>query len=842
MLAATQPMFLAWGPERIVLYNDSYGVLCGAKHPAGQGMRFADLWSDIIDDVGPIMDRTYAGESIHMDDICFLMQDRNGYAEETHFSFSYLPVRDADGTVQGMFCTCAETSGKVINERRLAFQLRLGDALRGLSDPQAIKRLAAQMLVDELQVGQVGFCEVDGHLRILGNVAVGDGSMPDYSGRRDMFSYGRDTLMHELATGHELVVADTATDPRTRTTWLTGVLRESALRAFAIMPSTKAGGLQGFLYLVHPEPRRWTPQDIETAQDVASRAWTAIERAVIEMALRTTRERLDATLKAAEIAAWDYDIRRDVIQADAHLARFFGLAHESLLKDAPLEAFIAGCHPDDQEAVRKSFALAFADSDEWRSEHRIAQSAGGWRWVISRGQIERDAEGRPLFMHGVLVDISDRKHAEEALQEADRRKDEFLATLAHELRNPLAPIRSAARISSDPQATPEQLRWSHDVIERQVRHMSMLLDDLLDVSRITRSTLDIRREKVLLSSVVEDALETARPVIDARGHWLDLDLGPAPLQLTADPLRIAQAISNLLTNAAKYTDPGGRLALHAALDGDTLVLRVRDNGIGIAAASLSRIFDMFSQVESAIDRSEGGLGIGLSLVRGLIGLHGGTVEAHSQGLGHGSEFVVRLPGASLANADPAPAAGVPAAMGRPAPRTGAAPVPGLRNHRPDGAASSLPPQAIPPQESTVQNSQTPQSDDGPDAAPQGRRIVVADDNQDGAETLAALLELDGHEVRLAHDGPSAVDAVVDFAPDVAFLDIGMPGLNGYEVAQRLRAARVTVRGSTRPTLLVALTGWGGESDKQRAAQAGFDRHLTKPVDPDSIAELLAGIG
>jgi PAS domain S-box-containing protein len=832
MLSAPQPMFIAWGPERIVLYNDSYGALCGAKHPAGQGTRFADLWSDIIDDVGPIMDRTFAGESIHMEDICFLMHDRNGYAEETHFSFSYIPVRDAGGAIQGMFCTCAETSGKVITERRLAFQLRLGDALRGLSDPQAIKRLAAQMLVEELRVGQAGFCEVDGLRRITANVAAGDGSMPDYSGRRDLFSHGRDTLMQELAAGRELVVADTATDPRTRTTWLTGVLRESALRSFAMVPSTKAGGLQGFLYLVHPEPRRWTPQDIETAQDVAGRAWAAIERATIEMALRNTRERLDATLKAAEIAAWDYDIRRDVIQADAHLARFFGLAHENLLKDAPLEAFIAGCHPDDQDAVRKSFALAFAESDEWRSEHRIAPSSGGWRWVISRGQIERDPEGRPIFMHGVLVDISDRKHAEEALQEADRRKDEFLATLAHELRNPLAPIRSAARISGDPHATPEQLRWSHDVIERQVRHMSMLLDDLLDVSRITRSTLDIRREQVLLSSVVEDALETARPVIDARGHRLHLDLGPEPLRLLADPLRIAQAVSNLLTNAAKYTDPGGQLSLLAALEGDMLVLRVRDNGIGIAAASLPRIFDMFSQVESAIDRSEGGLGIGLSLVRGLIGLHGGTVEARSPGLGQGSEFVVRLPGASRAAGS-----ATPSATERPPRRTDAPPVPRLRNHLPDDA-----PSAPHSQEPAVQNSQPSPSGAPQDTPPQGRRIVVADDNQDGAETLAALLELDGHEVRLAHDGPSAVDAVLDFAPDVAFLDIGMPGLNGYEVAQRLRAAQVTVRGGARPTLLVALTGWGGESDKQRATKAGFDRHLTKPVDPDAIAELLAGIG
>ncbi|MES2186106.1 MAG: ATP-binding protein [Pseudomonadota bacterium] len=518
---------------------------------------------------------------------------------------------------------------------------------------------------------------------------------------------------------------------------------------------------------------------------VAGVVCTGLETTETESALRRTRARLAATLEAADIATWDYDVERDLLLPDDNLSSLFGtLAGEAAL-GAPLEAFILGCHPDDRDRVRQSLQEALATDDGWQSEHRIVQQDGAQRWIIARGRIERNAAGRPQRMPGVLVDITDRKRAEEALQDADRRKDEFLATLAHELRNPLAPIRSAARISSDPSATLQQLRWSHEVIERQVRTMALLLDDLLDVSRITRGILEVRKEPIQAAAIVEAALETARPVIDARRHRLDVQVEPLPVYIVADPLRVAQALSNLLTNAAKYTDPGGRITLSALLEDGTLVLRVRDTGIGVAPTSLQRIFAMFSQVESALDRSEGGLGIGLALVKGIVELHGGSVQAHSAGLGLGSEFVLRIPGASQAG----PAAAPPA----PAPQQ-AAP-----------AATAL-------------------------------RVALADDNVDGAETLAALLELDGYEVRIAHDGLAALDLVHDFAPHAVFLDIGMPGLNGYEVARQLRQDS----GGAAP-VLVALTGWGGAEDKKRALAAGFDHHLTKPVDPDAISAILAAI-
>jgi PAS domain S-box-containing protein len=374
-------------------------------------------------------------------------------------------------------------------------------------------------------------------------------------------------------------------------------------------------------------------------------------------------------------------------------------------------------------------------------------------------------------------EIAKREKAEAALRETDRRKDEFLATLAHELRNPLAPIRQAALISKAEGATDSQKRWSHDVISRQVHHMALLLDDLLDISRITRGTLGLRPEMTSVSAVVEAALETARPAIDAKRHTLEVVLPEEPVRLAADPLRLAQVLSNLLTNAAKYTDPEGRIRLRAFRENDTLVISVADNGVGIEPESLKDVFVMFSQVKSGHDRSEGGLGIGLALAKGLVELHGGTIEARSEG--KGSEFIVRLPIHTL---ELSPRKGTAAA-------------------RASGATS--------------------------------RRILVADDNRDAAESLAMLLQLEGHEVTIVHDGREALAAFDVLRPEVAFLDIGMPELNGYEVARIVRQRPIG-----RAVTLIALTGWGQDADKTQALAAGFNHHFTKPVEPDRLIEVL----
>jgi signal transduction histidine kinase/DNA-binding response OmpR family regulator len=373
------------------------------------------------------------------------------------------------------------------------------------------------------------------------------------------------------------------------------------------------------------------------------------------------------------------------------------------------------------------------------------------------------------------------------IQESDRHKNEFLAMLAHELRNPLAPIRNAVevlRVSNDGGTQ----HWARGVIDRQVRQMVRLVDDLLDISRITRGKITLQTEVVDVASVVAGAVETSRPLIDARRQHFSVDLPPEPVRTRADPSRLAQVISNLLNNSAKYTPEDGHIWLTVCPIGDEVVFRVRDDGMGIPVEMLSRVFDLFTQVDRSLDRSEGGLGIGLTLVRRLVELHGGSVSAHSEGPTKGSEFVVRLP---LVTDGPPPAAG----------------------DRPDWAVEG-----------------------GNGDPPVRIRTLVVDDNFDAAESLAALLRVNGHEVRTAPDGISALEVAEGFRPDVVLLDIGLPRLDGYEVARRLR-----LRPGAEGVRLVSLTGYGQSEDRLRSREAGFDHHLVKPVSLAVLQALFAAL-
>ena len=377
----------------------------------------------------------------------------------------------------------------------------------------------------------------------------------------------------------------------------------------------------------------------------------------------------------------------------------------------------------------------------------------------------------------VITDIHERKRMEQALREADRRKDQFIATLAHELRNPLAPIRSAVEILARPDAAEHDRAWSRGVIERQVAQMSRLVDDLLDMARISSGKLSLRRERVTIAAVTAAALETSRPAIDAAGHRLVTRMSAADAVLDADPTRVAQVLSNLLNNAAKYTAPGGVIELHADQVGGEAVIAVLDNGMGFPPELAHQLFEPFAQWAPAA-QSAAGLGIGLSLVRGIVDLHGGTISAASEGPGKGSRFEVRLPLAAAAE--------------RAAP----------------GALAAEP------------------------VAPRGMRVMIADDNRDAADSLCRVLALYGYQARAAYDGASAIEMSESFRPHVAVLDIGMPVRNGYDVARHLRARR------GRDLRLIALTGWGGDGDVQRARDAGFDAHVTKPVDPGRLNEMI----
>jgi CheY-like chemotaxis protein len=370
----------------------------------------------------------------------------------------------------------------------------------------------------------------------------------------------------------------------------------------------------------------------------------------------------------------------------------------------------------------------------------------------------------------------------QALQEVDRRKNIFLATLAHELRNPLAPIRTAAKLLESPHLSQSDLQRTRAIVARQVTHMTSLLDDLLDMSRFTSGDISLRKSNVLLQQVLDAAIETAQPVVIAKNHRLEIDVPAAPIVLHADPVRLSQVISNLLTNAAKYTDPEGQITLGCRLEADSIDIFVRDTGIGIAPEMRGKVFEMFVQVDDAKDRAQGGLGIGLALVKTLVELHGGEVEVHSNGQERGCQFTIKLPRSIVIESHP----GVMAPAG-------------VAAHR------------------------------GPT-----RRVLIADDNQDAAETLALLLRIVRHDVHVACDGPAALELAQRIRPDVAVLDIGMPGLTGYKVAERIRG-----ESWGQGMLLIAVTGWGQQSDKEKALKAGFDHHLTKPVDPSELELLIA---
>ncbi len=453
-----------------------------------------------------------------------------------------------------------------------------------------------------------------------------------------------------------------------------------------------------------------------------------------------------------------------------------GYSREELLKMGPLDLD----HPDDREADRERVVKFVAGIDvAYRAEKRYVRKDGSIRWVRVAANLLRDANPNSIHSAAIVEDITERKLAEQALQDADRRKDEFIATLAHELRNPLAPMQTAVELLRDPD--PAHAKWCLGVIARQLKHLTQLVADLLDISRITSNKLEVLKAPIRLVDVLQVAVESTNPLLERCDQQLIMTLPPEPLYLEGDLVRLAQVFSNLLSNAAKFTEGRGIVRLTAETTGADIQVTVADMGIGMSEAERARAFDKFFQGSRRPPRSFGGLGIGLSLVRQLVELHGGTIEARSPGPDRGSEFVVRLP----ARAD----AVVPA-------RTMTA--------VPVAAASAT------------------------------RRVLIIDDNRDGARAIARLLRTMGHEVATAFEGRVAVERAKDFDPDVILLDLGMPDVDGFQVCQRLRANSWSRQ---RPRI-VALTGWGREADLARTRRAGFDAHLVKPIDGETLEELL----
>jgi PAS domain S-box-containing protein len=495
--------------------------------------------------------------------------------------------------------------------------------------------------------------------------------------------------------------------------------------------------------------------------------------------LLAASDRLRATLDAAAIGTYTWDVQTGVAEHDRGVQTIFGFEGD---EQPAIEAFRERVHPDDRLIWQDALSASLSDGSDFETRYRLLLPNGEIRWVLDKGRMSYDQAGSPALLTGAIVDLTSEHEAREAAENASRAKDEFLAMLGHELRNPLSPIMTSLELMR--QRAPDSLTREREVVERQVQHMVRLVDDLLEVSRIARGRIELRRRRIELGDVIAAAIEIASPLLEERRHHLERDVPPSGLVVDGDPARLTQVLANILSNAAKYTDPGGRVRISAARSGGQATVRVSDSGAGIAPELLPVVFDLFVQGGRTIDRSQGGMGLGLAIVKSLVVLHGGSVSATSRGVGQGSEFVVTLP---LVAAD--------------------APV--VR------AAGTIPPPVAP--------------------ATQPRSVLVVDDNRDAAELIAEALTAAGHEVRTAFDGPAALAISEEFDPDVVFLDIGLPVMDGYEVARRIRAH------DGKRTTLVAITGYGQEADRKRALAAGFDRHLVKPV-PIAVTLAIASSG
>ncbi|MGH8252393.1 MAG: ATP-binding protein, partial [Steroidobacteraceae bacterium] len=476
--------------------------------------------------------------------------------------------------------------------------------------------------------------------------------------------------------------------------------------------------------------------------------------------------------------------------ANAATLRLIG--RSSLNKRAPDSEIIS--IPAELAVISGNDKLVIKTGQVVEAEETYTGADGVQRTYLSTKSPMRDRSGAIIGVIGVSRDISERLVARErlhraletaesasaALREADLRKDEFLAMLAHELRGPLAPLRNMVEILKRKASDPHVIASAVGMMERQLGQLVRLVDDLIDVSRITRGQIELRKETVDLSSIILQSVEACRPLAEAANHQLGVTMSPQPIRLHGDPVRLTQVFSNILNNACKYTPPGGKIWLTSEARDGQIVVTVKDSGIGIAPDQLNVIFDLFAQIDRTLERTQSGLGIGLTLVKRLAQMHGGTVDALSKGLGTGTEIVVRLPTIN-----------------------------------------------------EVRESQAAARTDTQQAGPR-RRFLVVDDNEDSAASLAMLLTIDGHEVRTAHDGAAAVEAVESFQPDVVLLDIGLPRLNGYEACQRIRG-----RPSGPDIVIIALTGWGQDEDRRKSKEAGFDHHMIKPVDYDALKKWLA---
>jgi signal transduction histidine kinase/ActR/RegA family two-component response regulator len=815
-----------------VLYLDENPAAVRSRGGSIKGRRLSDLgryeqdWRDIFGSVARTGQsrrvRKYSAPDHRWYDF-FVFKPEGADADE--FAVMYRDVTAAKRTEESLRQ----------REGRHAFLVRLADAMRETGDAAEIQAVACRLLGEQLGASRVFYAEIldDGATALVRRDYVN--GLPSIAGRHGVTLYG-EGMIDPLKRGEHIVLDDAEHDRR---------LSPPARAAFQALgvASCMAAGLRrngrwvAALSVQNASQRAWTLAESELLEETAERTWEAVERARAERELEEQLRDSNLLRELAVRMVGEEDAQKlyeEVLRTAITLMQADGGTVQILDEKTPALVLIAS-HGMSEEMIRffaridasssTSCGRALAselrvcidydvpESEDPDGSMRMHRAAGylsaqstplvarsgrtigmiSTHWREHRRPSEHELRFVDLLARQA-ADLIEHRRSEEALRntaaalsaaneqlaEADRRKDEFLGTLAHELRNPLAPIRHAMTIARSSKASREQVARSLDVVDGQVEHMALLLDDLLDIARVTQGKLVLRREAVEASTLVRSALESAGPLIEERRHQVIVDVAPQGIALDVDPMRITQVLSNLLTNAAKYTDPGGTITVSATIERRRAVLRVRDNGMGISRSAMPHLFQMFSQVETAVPRSGGGIGIGLALCKSLVEMHGGSINVSSEGIGHGTTFVIRLPLARSAQ----PSAG-----------------------------------------------NEPDEDD--EAVPASRRVLVVDDNKEAVELLETLLQLEGHEVRIAHSGREALRVADLFVPEVVVLDIGMPDIDGHEVARVLRT-----RPWGRAVTLVALSGWGHGRDKARSAEAGIDYHLTKPAESGEIMRLV----
>lgn len=736
------PMFLAWGPELGFLYNDAYVEILGDKHPGALGQSFKDIWAEIWSDISPIVDQAMAGEATYYENLPFTMR-RKGYDEATWFTFSYSPLYNATGQVEGMYCACTETTEQVLATRRRVDE---NERLRRLFQ-QAPGIMAVLRHADHVfELANDAYYQLVGPRELIGK-SVRE-ALPEVGGQ-GLF----ELLDRVYASGEPYVGRAVAVKLQRQKL---GVLEERFVDFIYQPIRDEAGRVSGVFV---------------EGSDVT-------DAVLATRALQESEQRLLTLANTIPHMAWMANPDGTIHWYNDRWYEYSGTTFEQMQG----WGWQSLHHPDTLPRVMADWQHSIATGQPFEMSFPLRSASGEYRTFFTRAAPLRDAAGNIVQWFGTNTDINEIEKVQEELKAANRRKDEFLAMLAHELRNPLAPIGTAAELLKIPTLDQERIRKTSSIITRQVTHMTELVDDLLDVSRVTRGLITLQKEPLNLKGIVADAVEQVSSQIEVKRQHLEVHAPEGVPLIAGDRTRLTQVVSNILNNASKYTPEGGHLKLELAERSGWVDIVVEDNGIGIAPDLLPYVFDLFTQAERSPDRAQGGLGLGLALVKSLVELHAGQVSAASEGTGKGSRFTVSLP-------------------------------------------------------SNLALDATESAHDQPEMhnlAPQALDILVVDDNVDAAQTLAMLLEFHGHNTWVGHSARDAIDRVVEASPHIVILDIGLPDIDGYELVAKLRSMAKLSK-----SVFVALTGYGQREDIARSRAAGFDHHLVKPVNAKDLLAIIS---